>query len=282
MRPEEPTNRLEIKLRTTEGQQGELECLIFQKGCSVCQGFYLPIKALSLHERISDYKEDPEKVAMSQISLKGNFGKSDINAWLSICLPDVPQHVDDDETIMIFRSVFSGSTLICKYNKGLATIKSDNISTLTIIKDCMAREASQRKIHVDMSSTMNDECTYKILELLNPKIHKLFSLKQQAELIEAVKELKLQHDQEKASGDATFSLPEEYANVLEKSAEILREHKSQPRKLEYIYGIIVDLFMDRAKALGIQKAEAKIGALENVLHNYDYQQLVNLFKSTTN
>jgi len=281
MRPEKESNRLEVKMRTTEGQSGELECLVFQKDCGVCQSFYLPIKALSLHERVSDFKEDPEKVQMSQINMKGSFAKTDINAWLSVCLLDVPQRVDDEDSTLIFRSVFSGSHLICKYNKGFATCKSDSITTLAILKDCISREAAQRKINVDVSSALNDECSFKLLELLHPKILKLHNLKQQVEVLEALKELKLQQEQEKASGDMAFSMPSEFSNTLDRSDQILKEYKAEPRKLEYIYGIIEDLFMDRAKVLGIQNAEAKIAALEGILHSYDYQKLIDLFKSTS-
>ena len=212
--------------------------------------------------------------------IRGAFGETDMNAWLSLCLPDVPQHVAEDDNMICYKSAFTGSHLICKYGKGSAAIKSDSITTLTIIKDSIAKSAAQKKIVLDISPSMNDEGTFTILKMLHPKIQELYELKQKAELVEAVKDMKLQQDQEAASGEKTFDLPEEYDKVAVHANDILKEQKKQPRKLEYIYGIIVDLFMDRAKALGVQKAESKIPALEHILHNYDFQQLVNFFKAT--
>jgi len=281
LRPEESVNRLEIKIRTTEGQAGELECLVFQKGSAICQSFYLPIKPLSLHERISNYKQDNEAPLMSQINIKGNFSETEINAWLSLCLPDVPQNVNEDDNTIYYRSSFIGSHLICKYGKSTAIIKSDNITALTILKDSIIKSAAQRKTIIDVSSNMNDENTYSVLKMLNPKIQGLYELKMKADLVDAIKELKLQEEQEAAAGEKSFELPEEYSRIAKNGIEIMKEQKKQPKKLEYIYGIIVDLFMDRSKALGIQKAEQRIPELEHVLNNYDYQHLVNFFKSTS-
>ncbi len=281
LRPSGTSNRVDVKLRTTEGQSGELECLVFQRGSSICQSFYLPIKPLSLHERVADYKESTSSPPMSQITIKGSFGESDMNAWLSLCLPDVPQYVGEGETTTVFRSSFTGSYLVCKCAKGNATLRSDNISALTILKDSIARAAAQRKMAIDISANINDECTFGILKMLHPKIQALHSLKLQAELVDAVKELSLQQEQENSSGEKAFELPEEYQKILTRGNEIVREQKLQPRKLEYIYGIIVDLFMDRARVLGMQNAEARVPALEHILQNYDHQQLVNFFKSTS-
>lgn len=52
------TNRLEIKIRTIEGQYGKLQAYvtpIVQPKC--CQLRYFDIKPLSLHMRVSNYDE---------------------------------------------------------------------------------------------------------------------------------------------------------------------------------------------------------------------------------
>jgi Bardet-Biedl syndrome 7 protein len=202
-----------------------------------------------------------------------------MNMWLSLCLADTPQHASEEGNIIYYKSLFTGSYLICEYGKGNAVIKSDSITTLTIINDSIVKSASVRKTVIDVSFELEDECTFSLLKLLHPKIQELYELKQKADLIETIKELKLQQEQEVLSGEKTFELPEEYELIAKNAERIGKEQKSQPKKLEYIYGIIVDLFMDRAKALGIQNAESKISALEHCLHKYDYQELTNFFKS---
>jgi len=252
---------------------------VFQKLSFICQSFRLPVKPLSLHERVSDYQSEEKLPPLSKITIRGNFTENEMNMWLSLCLVNTPQHISGENNIIYYRSLFTGSYLICEYGKGNALIKSDSITTLTIIKDSIVKSASMRKTAIDVSFNFNDECTFSLLKLLHPKIQELYELKQKADLIETIKELKLQQEQEVLGGEKTFELPEEYEMIAKNAENIAREQKSQPKKLEYIYGIIVDLFVDRAKALGIQSAEAKVSALEHCLHNYDYQQLINFFKS---
>lgn len=50
----EDTNvsRIEIKLRTSEGQSGNLNIFIIPRGSSTCQVMDVELKSLSLHERI--------------------------------------------------------------------------------------------------------------------------------------------------------------------------------------------------------------------------------------
>lgn len=277
LRPEDPSRRLDVKLRTTEGQAGEIECLVFQKLSSVCQSFHLSVKPLSLHERVPG--PGGKAPAMSSMRVRGNFTENDMNTWLSLCVMDTPQHVEEEGNVVWYKSLFTGSWLVCEYGKKDAVIKSDSITSLTIVKDSIMKSASLRKTAIDVSFDMRDECTFSLLQLLHPKIQELYELKQKADLVETVKELKLQQEQEALGGEKTFELPEEYEAIAANAETIVREQKGQPKKLEYIYGIIVDLFMDRAKALGVQNAETKIPALEHCLQNYDYQQLTNFFKS---
>eukprot|EP00826_Nyctotherus_ovalis_P038105 TRINITY_DN3548_c0_g1_i1.p1 TRINITY_DN3548_c0_g1~~TRINITY_DN3548_c0_g1_i1.p1 ORF type:complete len:219 (+),score=85.34 TRINITY_DN3548_c0_g1_i1:372-1028(+) len=216
---------------------------------------------------------------MSSMKVRGNFTENEMNTWLSLCLMDTPQHVEEEGNVVCYRSLFTGSWLVCEYGKKDAVIKSDSITSLTIVKDSIMKSASLKKTAIDVSFDMRDECSFSLLQLLHPKIQELYELKQKADLIETVKELKLQQEQEVLGGEKTFELPQEYEAIAANAEVIAREQKGQPKKLEYIYGIIVDLFMDRAKALGVQNAETKIPALEHCLRNYDYQQLINFFKS---
>jgi len=42
-------NRLEIKVRTSEGQQGNIQLIVFASKTSVCQNIEVPLKPLNLH-----------------------------------------------------------------------------------------------------------------------------------------------------------------------------------------------------------------------------------------
>ncbi len=51
-------NRLEIKIRTSEGQYGNILLLVFSKQCSTCQNIEVPLKPLNLHEKILEIDEE--------------------------------------------------------------------------------------------------------------------------------------------------------------------------------------------------------------------------------
>ena len=48
--------------------------------------------------------------------------------------------------MLVFKSTFVGSLLYISYDKGNASVMSDSLSTLTIIKDVLLKQASLRKM----------------------------------------------------------------------------------------------------------------------------------------
>lgn len=57
-----------------------------------------------------------------------------MHMWVTNILPDVPVN-SDDEVKYIFKSTFIGSYLFCEYQQGIAVFKSENISTIAVIKN---------------------------------------------------------------------------------------------------------------------------------------------------
>jgi hypothetical protein len=84
-------SRVEIKIRTSEGQMGNLSVMVIPKGCSTCQALEIELKPLSLHERISKIDQEIlETLLLSRLTLKGKFSLSESHLWITACLPDVP------------------------------------------------------------------------------------------------------------------------------------------------------------------------------------------------
>jgi hypothetical protein len=50
-------NRMEIRIRTSEGQQGNIQVLILPQGSNSCQNIEVPLKPLNLHQKV--LKIDP-------------------------------------------------------------------------------------------------------------------------------------------------------------------------------------------------------------------------------
>ena len=134
-------NRLEIKIRTSEGQQGNIQVMILPKDSQACQNIEVPLKPLNLHQKINEIDLN-ELGLMSSIKIKSkNLDIEDSLLWISNILPDVPSFVDDrkDTVVFNFTSSFVGSHLVITLHKsmngeGELTIQTDNYSVLTIMK----------------------------------------------------------------------------------------------------------------------------------------------------
>jgi Bardet-Biedl syndrome 7 protein len=79
-----------------------------------------------LHERVDSLDEGIiANLPLSKIGIKGKFSLTDAHNWISMCIPDVPQNVnqEDDAThSLYFRSTFIGTYIILELNRGSISI----------------------------------------------------------------------------------------------------------------------------------------------------------------
>ncbi|XP_046876152.1 Bardet-Biedl syndrome 7 protein [Hypomesus transpacificus] len=262
------TTRLELKVRSIEGQYGTLQTYITPrlqpKSCQVRQ---YQIKPLSLHQRTHSMDQDRP---MNTLTLAGQFSFAEIHSWVVFCLPEVPEKTPAGENItFFFQNTFLGTQLEATYSKGEGHFKSDNISTISIMKDVLSKEATKRKINLNISYDVNEESVNHTLRMIHPKLEYQLLLAKKVQLIDALKELQV-HE-----GNADFLIPE-YRNILDESAHLLEEYKKQPAHLERLYGMITDLFIDKFKFKG-QNVKTKVSLLLEILDNYDLNSLMDFF-----
>ena len=117
---------------------------------------------------------------------------AEVHSWVTFCLPEVSEKVlilhkdddfddedddnddddyDDDDDVddyddtkvpagdsatLTFLSTFLDTVLVCSYSRGKALFKSDNISTISILKDFLTKEATKKKIQLDISCEVFD------------------------------------------------------------------------------------------------------------------------------
>ncbi|RZB77484.1 Bardet-Biedl syndrome 7 protein -like, partial [Asbolus verrucosus] len=227
------TNRLEIKIRTIEGQHGLLQAYVtpmVQPKCSRLKQY--EIKPLSLHYRI--YKFD-ENRTFNTLTLKGTFSLAEIHTWVSQCLPEVPEKPQIAETTVLhFESTLLGTILQCSYQKGEASFKSDNVSTISILKEFLTKEATKKKIKIDINSSINDESVNHVIKLVESKLIKQKSLNNSIILLNALNELEV-------TDEETFNyLCPKYKDLLMNKAEVTGEFQVQPDYLDRLHGIISD------------------------------------------
>ena len=75
--------------------------------------------------------------------------------------------------------------------------------------------------------------------------------------------------------DTNFLAPE-YLEILENEETIKSQLKEQPGRLQFLHGIIVDLFVDNAKFKG-QNVTQHVPQLQRVLNDYNIDALLGFF-----
>lgn len=267
------TTRLEVRIRTIEGQYGTLQAYItprLQPKC--CQVRQYRIKPLSLHSRIHSF--DPNR-PYNTLTLKGQFTLPEMHAWVVFCLPELPERTPSGERAeFTFVSTFLDTQLQCIYGPGEAVFRSDNISTISILKDVLTKEATRKKVRLDISCEVSEESVVHALHLLHPRLEAQLMLAKQVSLIDALRELG-SHET-----DTSFLSPE-YKQILDNADELLAQYRKQPCHLERLYGMITDLFIDKYKFKGVN-VKSRVPQLLEILDNYgslDLQHLINFFQA---
>ncbi|THD23845.1 Bardet-Biedl syndrome 7 protein like protein [Fasciola hepatica] len=158
------TNQMELRLRTTEGKYGTLNIYLVPQGQTpcVCTRLQFPIWPLSLHRRTHEF---PDNGPINQLKLEGKFSLAELHQLIMFCLPDTPERpplcvgpnsTEDVRTgstecaRLVYESTFLSTHLECNYERNCALFRSDNLSTISVLKDAFTKEATKRKIHFTM------------------------------------------------------------------------------------------------------------------------------------
>ncbi|KAJ8298389.1 hypothetical protein KUTeg_024920 [Tegillarca granosa] len=265
------TTRLELKIRSIEGQYGTLQAYITPRlQPKTCQVKQYQIRPLSLHQRTHIFDDNRP---LNTLTLTGNFSLAEMHSWITFCLPELPERTPPGDSVTFhFMSTFLDTQLECLYRKGEAVFRSDNISTISILKDVLTKEATKKKIKMDITYDIIEDSVPYTLNLIHPKLEYQLLLAKKVQLIDGLKELQVHEN------DSTF-MSAEYLQILEDADLLQAEFKKQPCHLERLYGMITDLYIDKFKFKG-QNVKGKVPALLEVLDNYDLQTLVQFFEAS--
>mmetsp|Transcript_123736 Transcript_123736/g.309285 ORF Transcript_123736/g.309285 Transcript_123736/m.309285 type:complete len:769 (+) Transcript_123736:145-2451(+) len=267
-RMQEPGSRFQIRLRTVEGLSGTISCFVVpQTNPKTAHLVSLAVKPLSLHEKIT---EVPPDVPMSELRLSGPFTVMDMHQWLLLCVNELPSRPTDDEMTITYRSTFVGSFLVGRYTKGSATFKSDSITTISVLKDLITREATARKISVSINVDVRDETFPRFLELIHPKLAFQHSLTQQVKMVEPLREVQLQE------GETKFLAPE-LQMVLQHAVDIQQQFELQPQRLAFLHNIVVASYRHKWRLRGHQSVDHRVKDLQKLLEAYNVEQITAFF-----
>eukprot|EP00448_Togula_jolla_P019777 CAMPEP_0170576036 /NCGR_PEP_ID=MMETSP0224-20130122/4179_1 /TAXON_ID=285029 /ORGANISM="Togula jolla, Strain CCCM 725" /LENGTH=756 /DNA_ID=CAMNT_0010898853 /DNA_START=47 /DNA_END=2317 /DNA_ORIENTATION=+ len=268
-RMQEPGTRFQVRLRTVEGLHGSISCFVLpQTSPKTTHLVQLAVKPLSLHEKVSNAV--PPNVPMNELKLTGPFSKMDMHQWLGLCINELPSRVSEDEVVITYRSTFVGTLLHARYMKGLATFRSDSITTISVLKDLITREATARKINLSINVDVKDDTFPRFLELMHPKLAYQHSLTQQVRMVEPLREVHLQE------GETSFLAPELQV-VLDHAAEIQQQFELQPQRLAFLHNIVISAYQHKWRLRGHQSVDHRIKALRKLLDNYSIEQVTAFF-----
>ncbi|OWZ14489.1 hypothetical protein PHMEG_00012034 [Phytophthora megakarya] len=270
----EPTHRLEFQVRTIEGQFGHVEATVVantQPRSAQTIKFY--VKPLSLHHRINELTEAEEAELLkpcNTLQLSGDFSLVQIHDWVSMCLPEVPGRLQTEDVTLRYRNTFIGSLLVCRYHKGEASFSTPSVSVIAILKEIITKEATTRKATVNISLDIKRESMPVLLGYLRPLLDAKHALSSQVKLIDGLRELQL-HEEDYAAW-----MTPEYQHILQNSEKILADFKVSPKALNYLAGILTDLYVDLCKFRGIS-AKQSLPRLYQLIEHYHFDTLVQFY-----
>lgn len=187
---------------------------------------------------------------------------------------------------LYFRSTFVRSVLSVEYERGRAVFRSDSLSAISILKEVLTKEATTRKLQIAVDVDLRIESVPHLLTLLRPQLDAHFTLHRKAALIPALKEIATHELGSLATGSGgglAANLDALEAFLQPSWIEILRDAdaieaglKAAPRHLDFLRGIVTDLFVDKHKLQG-RSAQTRVPSLLAILENYSFEKLIAAF-----
>ncbi|XP_026825185.1 Bardet-Biedl syndrome 7 protein homolog isoform X1 [Ooceraea biroi] len=274
------TNRLEMRLRSIEGQPGTLQIYVTsQVQPKRCRKIFVPIYALSLHVR--QHGDDDalhSSGPFNELKFNGNFTIAEMHAWLSLVLPDVPErpHIHDGVAVLVYVSSFIGTVLKCKYKKGSALFQGENISSIIILRDILTKEATKRKIKLDVFCEVAEGSISKVLGLILPRLDTAYDLTQKIKILDALEEWELKSDPKE-------NLCSEYQELLQKETEVRSAMSKDTEILSRLHAIITDLYVDWERAKRSRRISSKEATtrLKDALESRDLATILQVFTGKT-
>jgi len=270
MRCQGDPTRLEVRFRTVEGRYGTMSCFVVPKtSLRVCPLIDIPVKPLSLHERV---QELPKDLPLNELRITGSFSLGEVHGWLGACVNDLPARPNQDEECAVFRSTYLGTHMEARYSKGSAVFRTDCVATMRILKEVLSSEATNRKIHLAITTDVQDASLPHVLSLVDRRLSVQHALATQVRLVEPLREIQQQE------GTVDFLAPD-LRHVIDNADSIKREYEEQPRRLSFLHGLVHDTYVSKWQLKGYPSvSRERLEELTAILNNYNLEVLISFFQ----
>ena len=277
MKFKEATHRLYLIIRTYEGVTDNINVTIIPANKpKTAQIVRIPIYALSFHKKYEpEYDETdndaiPLEEDLTNILTGVGMTQSEFDQILHLIIPNLPSFNNDDDHNYILRSIFLNTLVDIKITRFNCEIRATSLSTLITLKEQITYEANLRKKNVQFNTKFKPASVFKILEILNPKIEKIFNLEKEYTIIKAFKEL--------GTNVQLNDLPEEYIKILNKTHEIESNYSKRTINLHYYKSIVEQLLIDIRKVQNIDNFNEKVKDINDIFEDYSYEKIIDVFK----
>eukprot|EP00941_MAST-03F_sp_MAST-3F-sp1_P000694 g694.t1 len=281
----ESMNRIEIEMKSVEGQFGILKAIVVPK-MGKAELIKVKVKPLDLFYRIRKAEECEEEgkngsSQLNNIVFTGNFKARVMHEWIGFCLPDVPTRIDEDIVDGIelyFKNANVDTLLECIYKDGQAKFSSDSVATLGIIKEVIMKKGSERKIQLRVKANIE---TRNIANMINTKLAKkvkeIIQLTEKIKVLEGIKEIVgKEMEQKKVTGNRKIEMmiDPEWRKIVQNEEDLRKRFEGKEKEEKRILNLVVKEIKETKKFLGREekgglerewKREIKRGLLEEVV-----------------
>ncbi|KAL3157729.1 hypothetical protein ABBQ32_012156 [Trebouxia sp. C0010 RCD-2024] len=273
-RCQECTNRVAIRMHVVEGQYGTVQAFVVPQTCPrVCKAAVHVIKPLCMHHRLTSCESS---VPMNELQITGKFDMADVHNWLTLSLPEVPPRAPTaDHGILFFQGAVYNSILVCQYRQGELVLKSDNLSSLAILREFVTKEATLQKTRIQLSFKLDAGSISHSVNSLWPRMKQHMEHSRESLLLEALQEIKMQE------GECSF-LAADLKMLLDTAGRGKDEQAKESIKLEYLIGLVKDMFLDWQRFSGRGSSKSRLGQLTEMLHDSctASQEVINFILNT--
>ncbi|XP_050362799.1 Bardet-Biedl syndrome 7 protein homolog isoform X2 [Nymphalis io] len=150
--------------------------------------FHLPI--LPHYSKYESLEVEENKRPWCELQVSGGFSVAEMTSWLTDVLPgELPRPAN--KVTFVRSHSFLETFLICKYQRGLAIFKSDNISTIVILKNFISNCCIRRNIREEMSCDVPEDFCLAAFKLLKEKYKSEYQRKKEIDIKKAISSLDL-------------------------------------------------------------------------------------------
>lgn len=250
--------RLDVVIASIiEGQFGKFSVYVLTKVTpKCCQVRNYTIKALSLHKRkyigldknnvttdAFNLNEKETSRNTNIFTITGQFSLNEAYSWLLFVLPEIPEKfnnlTNENRVEFTFQSTLVNTHLKVELNEGRMHFESENVSTISILKDFLTREATKRLVPVELNLDLKRSTINIVLTAIYEKLKILIKNRNNLKLKEAIKEIEI------IDKEIAFKMSKE---LEENETKLMKSGlRGDQNELERFYGLITDLFIDFEK-----------------------------------